>query len=263
MTSVLHRPHPPSHLSHPPPLSIPRSDITWKTKHAIANSIACCDVLVARKNPLQWPCRVPPPATKGFSAVWPPGRGTQSEPAHTLIVNHVKDPSLNCRYRGGEALTTGKQASRGRGVVVDRFDGHPLCTISAGPSSGQPAGDMATDLRKHRVPSSTEGAYVPSADAMSHRRPTTGLSDQPPRHSPRRSSSPSSRLMMCASSRGISSGGMRLMISKVSIRKGFGGNGTRAASRFGQARIPVGTKHQRGRSTPGCRSGTGASDDQA
>lgn len=65
-----------------------------------------------------------------------------------------------------------------------------------------------------------------------------------------------------AFARGISSG-MRLMISKVSIRKSFGGNGTRPASRFRQARIPVGTKHQRGRPTPGCRSGTGASDDQA
>lgn len=110
VTSVLHRPHPPSHLSHPPPL---HTAIRYnKTKHAIANSIACCDVLVARKNPLQWPCRVPPPATKGFSAVWPPGRGTQSEAPPTLIVHHVKDLSLNCRYRGGEALTCSRRASR-------------------------------------------------------------------------------------------------------------------------------------------------------
>lgn len=94
----------------PPPL---HTAIRYnKTKHAIANSIACCDVLVARKNPLQWPCRVPPPATKGFSAVWPPGRGTQSEAPPTLIVHHVKDPSLNCRYRGGEALTCSRRASR-------------------------------------------------------------------------------------------------------------------------------------------------------
>lgn len=79
-----------------------------------------------------------------------------------MIVNHVKDPSLNCRYRGGEALTAhdgqaGKPRER-RGGGQIRW-APVVCDLSR--AIQWPAGDMATDLRKHRVPSSTEGAYFP------------------------------------------------------------------------------------------------------
>lgn len=160
---------------------------------------------------------------------------------------------------GTGALTTGKQASRGRGVV-GRFDGHPLCASSAGPTSGQqPAASSrrTADLRKHRAPSSTEGRPTLMPCLTDH-----GLIRSTASPQPVRSSLPSSRLMMMGfcprNQQRHAPGDMEHLNSEK-----LWGNGTRPASRFRQARTPVWTKHQRRRPTPGCRSGTGASDDQA